>query len=401
MQIRSFLKWFGNMKLAHKLIISNVIVVILPVLILGKISYDNYLEQLKDQARQDAQTQLVQRVSQIKEKLHAVENFSSNIAHSYFVTHFLDGSFLTGYEDIMNYSFLDKYIVSTRTANGSLINTLSIFYTNPDIPEKWPVFYHLSRLDNSILEKYGINIRQSKWLSEKNISLKGIEYYDKRYFIEKNEIVFIKPIVSEFSSSLIGLVKTGVLIEKLFSSLESSEDAPIGFIAVDKAGNIVYNPDKANVNSVIPVIQKNINSVIFPDSATLLLIEPIKELEIRIVARYDISNTLNKAAKTSLSVLWIIMRSVAFSCCSVYLIVHLLLKKMKKMINVMRTISEGDFSQRVCINTSDEFGMLSSSFDRMIDNVVNLQGAPSTNQSTLHIQYIGNFQIQIGNAKAI
>ncbi|HHW00212.1 MAG TPA: histidine kinase [Clostridiaceae bacterium] len=395
MRISSIINFLRDMKLSYKLIISIILVVIIPVSALGKISYDNYINQIKGQIYKDTQAQLLQRAGQVSEKIFLVENFSSNLSYSYIIINFLDGTFTTIYEDIANYSLLEKYVTSLKAANDSIISSVSIFYINPNIPEKWPLFYNIERLDKNYLEKYDIISKDSKWLFKENASLKGIVHSPKRFFFEDNEFVFIKPILQQFSSRIIGFIKTSVKDDKLFSSIDSNGNAGTHFLLTDDEGNVVYDPNHL-YDKINPAFFTNFTAgKTFNDKNHIIMSEPINSLNLVLIAVTSIKEPLRQAASASIKFLWIILICVAFSCITVYLIVQLLFKKVNKIMNAMKIISSGDLSVRVNINSKDEAGILAANFNSMIENILALKEMVVERERQIRIAEINALQAQI------
>lgn len=363
---------FRNLKLSQKLIISNILVVILPVLILGTYSYNNYVEQVEIQAYRDTQAQLDQRAAQVAEKMYAVENFASNISNSFFINQFLDGTFSLEFDDLMNYTYMERYISALIASNQSLISRVRIFYTNPSIPEKLGTFCYINRVDEAFIKKHDLFSKTPRWFKEESTLLKNTGSREFQLF-ENNEILFIRPIYSEITMKITGFITVSVLKERLFSSLNESRASDVAFIMLDQNYGALYDPN--HIYSILDkeLLSRDTRKIQDGKSRIIYIEKPIKGLNASLAAHASLSGPLKQAANASLSLLLIVFFSVAVSCVAVYFIVRLLLHNMKKILKAMKVTSEGDFTKRVFIETRDEMGILADSFNHMIQNVVDLK----------------------------
>lgn len=100
---------------------------------------------MKAHNAQEARADMDMRKSQITEKIKAIENFTTNLGYSLYLSNFLAADYTV--DDYNEFMTIRSYLLSMLGSNSKFINNISIYYVNDTIPENWPIFFHISRLD--------------------------------------------------------------------------------------------------------------------------------------------------------------------------------------------------------------------------------------------------------------
>ena len=159
-----------------------------------------------------------------------------------------------------------------------------------------------------------------------------------------------------------------LIIKEYLYHLKSSNPDVVYIVVIDSLKNVLQsvNPELANkINFRIPKGTFKISQ----DGSILLFSYPIKFERKNLGSLYIGVSLINMNHETNISRLNIALISLTlllFGFFIIYLLAKYITNPLNKVVKVFHLIAEGDLSQRVQINTSDEIGKLSLSFNSMV-----------------------------------
>lgn len=97
------------------------------------------------------------------------------------------------------------------------------------------------------------------------------------------------------------------------------------------------------------------------------------------------------------SILWSVVAALAVAAICGYALLHAITQPLSRLLGATDTVSKGDFTHRVALQRRDEFGVVATAFDRMIDELTALIGqvrssAHQVNDSVSEISATANAQ---------
>lgn len=385
------LKKFFNLKLAYKLIIANILVIILPVVILGLNSYSNLYRHIQTQSIREAREQLQQRIGLIRENITLIESFSANIGYGSYLSSFLTDHFDNTPDEYDDYRQISSNLNSLIGSNSKLVNSVSIYYFNNEIPEKWPLFYKASRLDPFYLKEYNIDLKDTGLSENESIQLENVHF--KPVYFENNEVVFIQPLVSGISTAVIGFLKVGVHKDHLFSAIMSGNAESHKYLITDSKGKVVFDPAGIK-EQILPMASKMDNDQI-SDDGLLIIKSAIEQLKLNIYSVSSQEQMYQNALDAQRNILVVVILGVIASSLAGWILVNILMLKLNRVLRVMKDVSAGDFNRRADVNSNDEAGVLASTFNYMLDNIQQLKDMLVKRERLLKEAEINALQNQI------
>ena len=198
-----------------------------------------------------------------------------------------------------------------------------------------------------------------------NIMLQNLVHAGWEAIINENKTI-TSDVISEFSRNKKKYsVEYCIVLDKNNKVFDHSVTSEIGKIYNDE-----YSKELKNIQDI------SIKEIVFNNKEVIDMVSPIyiisKEKKVRIgTARIGISKDVLKEAvkharnRTIILTLIFIILGIIVS----FLFSETLTKPIRKIIDVIKKVSEGDLQQKVEINLKDEIGLLASNFNEMIKHL--------------------------------
>lgn len=267
-----------------------------------------------------------------------------------------------------------------------------------------------------------INDRQ--WY--KDTLSKGGLFYTNAYEDEvthKLVITIARPMYSS-ENKLLGAAAIDLRIDELPNIMKNYKIGQTGYpILVDKAGTTVYHPDnkkvlKENISKLDGILgtlgksmlegKRETSLVNIDGSEKYFSYAPIKSNGWSvgaIIAKDEVEQDLNKFNNRLIIIFTL---SLLFLIILIYFITKFILKDIPTLLLGIKKVSEGDLTSKISINSKDEIGQISNSFNEMtvglntmVQNISNTSQDVSASGEELSATIIEvNNQIQSVNSGA-
>lgn len=339
-----------KLNLRTKLFSAFLLILVIPSIILGAISYESTKKQIELEQINSAKSTINLLNSTITDtiqpKTHDVGYLSKKVTLS-----LLDAS-----KDSNLRNILDQYVnehpeaamAYVGTAKGKMI--------------RMPYFEYPKDYDP----------RERPWYKEA---------------LQSNDVVITEPYTSSTSGNLVitiskkladgsGVVGVDIAIDKLQEIANRVKIGKLGFVSlVDNSGNIISNPhiksgNTAKESYMKQVLSKSYGQTDYNDQKILYLTN--NETGWKIIGTTFKSEATKDAAATLDIELIVEIIFIVIGCILILFIVRSIIKPIDKLKESAHRMGEGDLTEEIAIHSNDEIGELAQSFNTMKDNLSSL-----------------------------
>lgn len=203
-------------------------------------------------------------------------------------------------------------------------------------------------------------------------------------FTGKMAITVAKPLIE--NNEVVGVYGIDIFLDTITNMVSSIKMGKTGYFAmVDGSGITVVHPDKSTLGKEIPIkdlkdaTSKNSKGVLtytYNNTEKYAIYDTLSKMGWKIIGIIDYkeikSNSNSVLINTVISGIVILLLFVVIGG----FIIGKITKNIKKLLNDIDKIGQGNLSERVSVNSKDEIGALASAFNKMIDELSALiQGA--------------------------
>ncbi|MEN6314829.1 MAG: histidine kinase [Clostridiaceae bacterium] len=358
-----------NISLVKKVILVSVIAILLPSITMIFYTYN----QSKSNFAIEIQKKDYQTLCQIKEnmllKVDTANNIASNLSLDYELQGFLKRVFVMNTENILEYiDHLIPKFIHTESFYRHLIDDVTIYTTNTSIPEQSDRLYH----ENEIIDlEWYTDFKNGKqdylWLYPQNSLL------FKKSGLQDESINFtlVKKIFSS-GGNYLGIITITINEETLLPPAYTSDNTQEIFV-LDKNLNIISHNN--SINNADEIIKHKNN--LMHDSGSNYLIDKnklftyitVEPLELSIISIKALDQLMEKPKDANRNVIIVLITGVFISVLFTVIIIQLIFTRLKKIIKIMDTISNGRFDILIPVEGEDEIGLLSKDFNRLITKI--------------------------------
>lgn len=339
-----------KLNLRTKLFSAFLLILVIPSIILGAISYESTKKQIELEQINSAKSTINLLNSTITDtiqpKTHDVGYLSKKVTLS-----LLDAS-----KDSNLRNILDQYVnehpeaamAYVGTAKGKMI--------------RMPYFEYPKDYDP----------RERPWYKEA---------------LQSNDVVITEPYTSSTSGNLVitiskkladgsGVVGVDIAIDKLQEIANRVKIGKLGFVSlVDNSGNYISNPhiksgNTAKESYMKQVLSKSYGQTDYNDQKILYLTN--NETGWKIIGTTFKSEATKDAAATLDIELIVEIIFIVIGCILILFIVRSIIKPIDKLKESAHRMGEGDLTEEIAIHSNDEIGELAQSFNTMKDNLSSL-----------------------------
>lgn len=364
--------WYFDLSIAKKLNITNLVVVVLPILLLAllanKISYSAIVEKSIKNS--------VQNLELINQSLNGLmrhgEDLTKIIVGNDKVQTTLRkavgrSNSITFEDDVLIKSLLDNIIES-----GSSISSV-VLYTDK----------------NHVLSSGRINtskIKQGNWQEYERIKSTSIidmhtidyEFGSKTTYC----VTFLKPVINTNDGSLMGKVEVNINeknISNLYSHLKYGEKGRV--LIVNNQGRIVSSADPSLLTENISkepyfqwILKNNQKGTVFEieNEKYLITVNRFTPMDWTVLGLIPLNELTVDGNKVSNIILLTGLICIVLAILSSFIISKSISKPIVRLSKIMSSAGQGDLEVRASITSRDEIGLLSTSFNHMLERISSL-----------------------------
>lgn len=363
--LKRIIRSTNNLKLKHKLLISYIVVVMIPVLIVG-VGVTAYF---RHQAMERAIAQATNNVEKVKTRTAMMLRVPSDISDMIMLDRELATAVKTEYPDVLeltksylNYDNFREYILQYREISG-----IRFYYDNPTL------------INN--LEFIPINeeIEQANWYKQAMES-KRIGWF----YIDDAEEFPVKRLSLVRQISFEGTRKSGVLMviinqEELNRMLQQE---PFETLITDDMGVVVAAKNPSLVGKTLDELdygidlrtqQKETLQVESQGEPAYLVIDtltPDSSMNgLRFISVFTTESIVKDANAVSLMGLFIILLVLLLAFIFVYTVSFLTTNRLLRLSRHLNRLALGDLTVVSRIDGQDEIGQLSRQFNYMVESI--------------------------------
>lgn len=367
-------------RLANRMLLILLPVLLLPVLLMGSIAYFRSYTILRGQITQQLTSNVEAKTRQIEERIETKRKFLTQLAAQNTFTTPLN-EFLTSTPENSKYLFLRADLLLT--------------FQSKTLAESKPSFDQLliADLNGKILaatnkEWEGMNLSGSQMESllgtEKTLAVyNSIPLYINRFLVLCS-VPYTVP--GDHKVTIIGVSESNDPIQDLESSMLIHPDALAyyftkdGFflgLNPDKSGFIPLEPEAKQKAGLLPLITGGDKSgfgeyLSFNSHPVYAYAKWIPELEAGIVVELPRELIAGPLFKLAFSIFGLVGLTVIVLGAIIWLGTRSLTKPIVLLSKTTQSFAEGEWQQRAIVDRNDEIGLLAHSFNQMADELTNL-----------------------------
>ncbi|WMT42221.1 sensor histidine kinase [Paenibacillus sp. D2_2] len=358
----------NNLKLKHKLIISYIVVVMIPVLLVG----GGMVAYFRAQAMERAISQTTNNVQKIKTQLSNIMRMPNDVSNTLLMDKALEKVASTHYPSVLeltksylSFDSFHRYINMYRE-----IAEIRIYYNNPTL------------INNLEIVPVDAQIESSYWYKEAMESRRAIWQYindDEEFPIRKLSLVRQVNFPETHTS---GVLVVALDQEELNRMLRQE---PFETLIADERGYIVAAKNPALVGSTLNDLDYGVNLNeqgkgahkldIHGESSYMIVDQLMPEAGtsiLKIVSIFDTASIMEDANKVSFFGLLIIILVLIIALFFVYIVSFWTTNRLLQLSRQFNRVALGNMSTMSRIDGNDEIGQLSRQFNYMVDSIKQL-----------------------------
>lgn len=361
-------KWF--IPLGHKLLLSYFLFVLIPVVVVGGVSYDSSIQSIRGQTKENIEGTL----SQMRDNIVYKEEEAKRISDQLYYDKQLQ-SFLRHVENgWYSYETTKKYLMPMFSNAVNVFSQpalLKVYIDNTSIPE----VYSDQDLARDPLSTPGYEIlylhrlRSQSWYTRLKLpkeNYKGTVYTwiqvenDKAF----GDISMVRQLMDFDFQKQLGLTRTIVRLDDLLKSADSSKfGEKSGLFVLDNEGRLLKSSGKLSWSELRSGKTRN---------DYLTIEENVPGVDWKMVAMIPNSH-LEQNAKRVLKITIIVgVVSILFVLIIGMFVSGYFSRRVGKIVYSLHAFKEGDFHKRIHFKRNDEFAQIADAFNKMGDNVEKL-----------------------------
>ncbi len=388
----------GNMSLHSRLVLYFVIISIIPIMLIGIISYRIALNIITDRAVQFSKQMINQVTGEIDNLLLDAYRVSVMVADDP-TTQMVLRKPLEG--DIAK-RYSTDLIMDTR------LNFIQSNYRN-EFFGFYAVGAHGSKYKSNFYSVKSNDLRQMDWYKKIIQSKKSVWFKTHKgsFVVETLDQLLVSvgfPIIDKATGKTLGVVVIDI-DENLFSALTSSRLGKTGFMFIqDSQNNAITYPDKSVVSLKIPVRKKEWKWMDNFQKNQYLTIDGRHSMifyKASTVNDWKIGGVLPLSDFTKESrVVGLVITGMCLAVCIIALFIAWIIggtivNPIRKLIFLMRKAEDGNLSVTMNVKYNDEIGQLGKSFNVMLGKISKLMDKVFEEQQEIRKAEFKALQAQI------
>lgn len=368
----------NNIRLKHKLMISYILVVFIPVMIVGVFLTAQYRQNVLSQATQ----QTLNNVDKIKTRTSGILRMPIEISNHLLVdsrlTRIVNTNYETTFDVVKAFWEYDDFKTYVRTYKE--IHNIRFYTTNPTILSNWDFLYPEE------------SVQASFWYKEAMEPAKETMgwYYLQDETKENRRFLSLVRKISfpEYRTS--GVLVISVDPEELNAIVRQE---PFDTMIFDRTGSILAakNPDWVGRHIAdldfarqLTEMSNGTYEAEYNGHKSKVIVEdllpPGSRNGLKIVSVFAISSIVSEAERVSKLGFTIMIVSLLIAVVLVYVTSSLLTRRLLMLNKVLNRVAQGDLHAASAVDGNDEIGVLSKQFNNMVVSIRELMGEVSESQ---------------------
>ncbi|WP_424766955.1 cache domain-containing sensor histidine kinase [Paenibacillus sp. sgz302251] len=358
----NIIQWLNpkNYRLRSKLIITYILLTVVPISLLGYISYSQYTRTVE--------AQVGEYVPKILDQ--ANENIDKQMEELTYAPELL-------YNSSQVLSILRKYDYPTRSEflNDSFIMNSylsSTYFTEKDTLLGVFVWTTTQRLFSSTAVSYTGFEKEPEWLGQDGIILQ--DQTDLRFKGKPPFFLIVKQIQDVENRRNIGTITIAVklaFMEKVLMDIKDQDRAEIW--VMNKQGKVIYHTDPAQIGTVEDIARFPLSNGSFRSykngERMLVSVSESERMDWITVHQIPFKYLTEQADVIRDFVIWIFVSIVLATIILSVFMAWSVSQPIYKLSRLMRTVEKGNFQVDLIIDSKDEMGILARSFNSMVSRI--------------------------------
>ncbi|OME65080.1 hypothetical protein BSK65_25625 [Paenibacillus odorifer] len=367
-----------NTSYTWKIMISFVLVLLIPVTLSAVFIYIRSVQYVEDQSK----TALKEALAKEKENVHQIFNdyrkLGSQIAQYPLLISYFDDLYMSDTNKIdFSYHYLNSFMDWVRSLETTEYHFRFFTANDNTFQNEW--IYHSKPYGNEAWFEEAIQATYSAPYWE-NLHKARILDYDKvkNPAIRDQEISLFVPMLSYTTNDRNTLLEIFIAPDAIFGGLGKMEEFKQGAVFVyDSVGQLVYesNHHPAGVLSQLSsqlnkAEQSTTNFVTKVGSQSFLTeIQTLENPNYRIIGMFPQNLVIQETTKARNTFVVCLVAALILMILISYVFSRKLMKKIKRLVKVMRSVQKGNLNTQVVIEGNDEIDELGKDFNRMLNRI--------------------------------
>jgi two-component system sensor histidine kinase YesM len=344
--------WIHSMKLRHKLFVSYLAVVLIPLTILGVYSYQQSKKVQLEQADIVLQDTLRKIDDNLSYKLQRFNSAIELISYNPNFSHIFNVEYTSYYAMYVDLQETVDPLINTATFLNSDIQRIIIYTEN-----------NLTQRMNSIMPIAAVE--HEAWYQDAMQSL------DTHWYVEGGKVFGVRRIFGDVNYEKKNLVYVELVPNFLASSLDLSDMKQAVAVIADPRGKVVYStqPDSGATFDAAGLVEQRLQGGGGELPEHLWLHREMRESE------WSISMIVPAEALTISP--WRILRatliiegiSVAVLLLIIWIFSRVFVRRIQRLNHKMQLVEEGTLTINLKVHAGDEIGELESRFGKMLASI--------------------------------
>lgn len=363
--IQKAIQWTNNLKMKHKLLVSYILVVMIPVMLVGGVVVGYFRTQAMDRAIE----QTTNNVEKIKTQLGNMLRIPMDVSNTLLLDEDLEKTATTRYENVLE---LTKSYLSYEGFNRFKqiyreINSVRFYYDNPTLINNLEMIPVDEGIETAYWYKQAMGTKSVSWF-----------YIDEKgdFPIQRLSLIRQIPFPDQRSS--------GVLIV----SLEQQElnrmlsQEPFETVIADEKGYVVAakNPslvgltlDKLDYGTDLGQLEKGTHKLDIKGEPSYMIVDEIVPESsmngLLILSVFSTDAIVKDANVTSMYGLLLVLLVLLIALFFVYIVSILTTNRLLRLSRHLNRLALGDLNVVLRIDGNDEIGQLSRQFNYMVESI--------------------------------
>lgn len=265
------------------------------------------------------------------------------------------------------------------------INRIRFFTNNNFIPEMWPTLYQIDRLKSfKFIDKFLSDTKQTSLWKLNNTDMLGPPLNSEE------KVVSLYTKVTDLVGNLIGIIEVNMKVDEFFASELSRESDNSVTIVISDEGDVIFSKQtpaflkRLNISSekLVEILEKKstaqvdegiVHLKINKNSAAFVYTH-IPVLGIKLYKLILFDELAQKINGVTLQMLGQVLILIIASSILIFILITLILKKLRQVILSMRAVENGNFDVSIDIKGDDEIDELAQHFLNMVEKLKILIG---------------------------
>ncbi|MCX7843667.1 MAG: histidine kinase [Clostridia bacterium] len=372
------LKNFDKFRLNYttKLMLSNLLLLALPVFVLFSYLYSNSVKAIEIQQSSSLMNEVITAKAQIEKELSSLEEKAYEICSNPILVNYFNNLKISDFESIQTAkTYINPLIAWTSTWEAGKLK-FRFFTNNIKIPESDNI-YHFQDYTSTIWfkEMVASSLINPKYvILDNSRKLKFMQAPDNADI--KYTISIFMPFPSNISESANTYIELYFKPEALFDSAAAKAVFQKGmFLVLTNDEKILYSTKK-NMESLLKDAKKSLkrtnysNNYFYHEKTHYNIYSAeIPKLNCIIAGIIPQSELMKDVRRTKTIFIFEFSLGIILLIFFSFYISSALTKKVKKLVKIMRLVQKGDLNQKIELKGNDEFTELGNDFNIMISKI--------------------------------